>query len=336
MRVWAFAGGVLLALIGIATVQAHTDVEPGPPALSGLLRIIAAYPDYLQGIEGNELVWRDGTRMKLAALGIPERDDGPPPRLPDDPRQIISESISAVDYEPIYRRIYGDCRLGEVGSRLKPVRWLAGSPDGGSLVLMTRVNGVADAIEAVSDELDRLPAEFQGYLRPLGGTYSCRTILFSQRLSLHGFGIAIDINPAHGDYWQWSSTGADGARIPRHRVPIEIVDVFERHGFVWGGRWNRFDTFHFEYRPEYALALGGVLPDHLTRARFAVASLLAPSAATRLDTTAPCFFRVRQPGPRFGQCLFTLRQGVTALTASAAARPAPEQQRPPGARSSTP
>lgn len=336
MRIGAFAGGILLALIGLATARAHTDVEPGPPALSGLLRIIAAYPDYLQGIEGNELVWRDGTRMTLAALGIPERDDGPPPRLPNDPRQIISESISAVDYEPIYRRIYGDCRLGEVGPRLKPVRWLAGSPDGGSLVLMTRVNGVADALEAVSGELERLPAEFHSYLRPLGGTYSCRNILFSQRLSLHGFGIAIDINPAHADYWLWSAAGADGARIPRHRIPIEIVDIFERHGFVWGGRWNRFDTFHFEYRPEYALALDGVLPDHLTRARFAVASLLAPPTAMRPDATAPCFFRVRQPGPRFGQCLSAQRPGSAALTASAAVRLAPGQPRPPDANSSTP
>jgi len=26
--------------------------------------------------------------------------------------------------------------------------------------------------------------------------------------------------------------------------------VFERHGFIWGGRWWHYDTMHFEYRPE--------------------------------------------------------------------------------------
>jgi hypothetical protein len=33
-------------------------------------------------------------------------------------------------------------------------------------------------------------------------------------------------------------------------MPREIVDAFERHGFIWGGRWYHYDTMHFEYRPE--------------------------------------------------------------------------------------
>jgi len=28
------------------------------------------------------------------------------------------------------------------------------------------------------------------------------------------------------------------------------VAVFERHGFIWGGKWFHYDTMHFEYRPE--------------------------------------------------------------------------------------
>jgi hypothetical protein len=28
------------------------------------------------------------------------------------------------------------------------------------------------------------------------------------------------------------------------------VDIFERHGFIWGGKWAHYDTMHFEYRPE--------------------------------------------------------------------------------------
>jgi hypothetical protein len=36
-------------------------------------------------------------------------------------------------------------------------------------------------------------------------------------------------------------------------MPREIVDIFERHGFIWGGRWYHYDTMHFEYRPELLL-----------------------------------------------------------------------------------
>ena len=39
------------------------------------------------------------------------------------------------------------------------------------------------------------------------------------------------------------------------RIPKEIVDVFEKYGFIWGGRWYHYDTMHFEYRPEF-------LPNH--------------------------------------------------------------------------
>jgi hypothetical protein len=33
-------------------------------------------------------------------------------------------------------------------------------------------------------------------------------------------------------------------------MPYEIVDIFEKQGFIWGGKWYHFDTMHFEYRPE--------------------------------------------------------------------------------------
>ncbi|MDD9945395.1 MAG: M15 family metallopeptidase [Myxococcales bacterium] len=33
-------------------------------------------------------------------------------------------------------------------------------------------------------------------------------------------------------------------------MPADVVQAFERHGFIWGGRWYHYDTMHFEYRPE--------------------------------------------------------------------------------------
>lgn len=36
----------------------------------------------------------------------------------------------------------------------------------------------------------------------------------------------------------------------RNRIPRKIVEIFEKHGFIWGGAWYHYDTMHFEFRPE--------------------------------------------------------------------------------------
>ena len=41
-----------------------------------------------------------------------------------------------------------------------------------------------------------------------------------------------------------------GPILYRNRMPEEIVTIFEKHGFIWGGKWYHFDTMHFEFRPE--------------------------------------------------------------------------------------
>jgi hypothetical protein len=259
--------------------------------------------------------------MPLANLGVQDPEKvytvaAPPP---EDPRHAATESISEIDYEPIYRKMYGDCRAGEVAPRLAPVRWTRNAPDGGRVVLASGVNGIAEKLQAVSDELDELGEAFRTYLRPLGGTYICRTIALSARLSLHGYGIAIDVNPAHGDYWLTAARGSDGLPLRRNRMPPEIVEIFERHGFVWGGRWHRFDTFHFEYRPEYFAAAGRELPERLTSTQFArffggrTASAPVRMAGMgrmsfRPRAAATCFSWIRQPGPRFGQCVSVSRR----------------------------
>ena len=46
----------------------------------------------------------------------------------------------------------------------------------GKNLKFTRVNGAAEKLQKVSNELDRLPAHFLDYLRPTQGTYNCRVI----------------------------------------------------------------------------------------------------------------------------------------------------------------
>jgi hypothetical protein len=120
----------------------------------------------------------------------------------------------------------------------------------GGRVKFSKINGAAAALQDVSNELDRLPARFIDYLRPLAGTYNCRVIAATNRPSAHGCGIAIDIAQARSNYWLWSKPNPAGNIPYRNSIPWEIVEIFEKHGFVWGGKWYHYDTMHFEYRPE--------------------------------------------------------------------------------------
>lgn len=69
-----------------------------------------------------------------------------------------------------------------------------------------------------------------------GGCWVPRHILFNpeRALSMHAWGLAVDFNV---------STNGYGA-VPQ--LDSRIVDVFDRWGFVWGGRWAIPDGMHFE------------------------------------------------------------------------------------------
>jgi hypothetical protein len=223
------------------------------PAAADVARLVKAYSDHVAGIEGNDLVLRDGTRLPISdgrtgksdrdLLIDPDIDDmfaypypaAFPAGLPDnDPGRIRNHAFFAA--------MYGDCAKGPLKGRLVAVPWLP--KHGGGTVRVTNVNGVDRKLAAVSAELDALPDAMMKYLKPAGGTFNCRAVADTGRPSAHGYGIAIDINVDMGDYWFWSK-----GRY-RNRIPEEIVRIFEKHGFIWGGKWKAFDTMHFEYRPE--------------------------------------------------------------------------------------
>jgi hypothetical protein len=236
------------------------------PRLDALL---AAYPDKLASYTDNELIWKDGSRMPLGSghpnmpfaelldradirdqFAIPYPLSTAPFRAPatdEDPGRLRNDAF--------FLKMYGDCRKEEVTPKLRAVSWLPNHS--GGTVRATAINGVADQLEKVSRELDLLPAAMIQYLVPTSGTYNCRPIAATNRLSVHAFGGAIDINARFGDYWLWSKR-PDGAIVWHNRIPKEIVEIFERHGFIWGGRWYHVDSLHFEYRPELiALAKRG-------------------------------------------------------------------------------
>lgn len=88
--------------------------------------------------------------------------------------------------------------------------------------------------------------------------YNWRQIAGTRRLSFHSLGVAIDILPKNQDgkpvYWMWEQQrNPDWMLVPlqaRWNPPPEVIDIFRKHGFIWGGNWTLFDNIHFEYRPE--------------------------------------------------------------------------------------
>ena len=145
--------------------------------------------------------------------------------------------------ELLFKTMYGHSGQ-EVRKNLVPVEWF------GQKILFTKVNNAAQQLELVAQELSRYP-EFHKYLTG-ASTFYWRSVRGANRMSAHSYGIAIDINTKYSNYWLWANPhSAETDSITyQNQIPLEIVRIFEKHGFIWGGRWYHYDTMHFEYRPE--------------------------------------------------------------------------------------
>ncbi|GFK93169.1 hypothetical protein NNJEOMEG_01000 [Fundidesulfovibrio magnetotacticus] len=230
------------------------------PALAGpredleLLR--RGYPDAVRSVEQDGLVLSDGVRLPYddgrakdaeQALDAPDLEDMlaqpyPLERVTAEPAPGIHPGRRRVT--ALFKAAYGHTAQ-EVKAALVPVTFL------GHRVLFNGRNGAAQALERVDRDLSAWLAahpEARGRLLPLSGTFAWRPIAGTERLSMHSFGAAIDLNSKVNGYWRWSGRGDPLAQ--RTAFPAEAVEIFERHGFVWGGKWAEYDIMHFEYRPE--------------------------------------------------------------------------------------
>ncbi|MBD8390259.1 M15 family metallopeptidase [Dysgonomonas sp. BGC7] len=248
---------VLILILAIGTVKAQ-EVDVYPSAVKKLLRV---YPLSIISFDGTHLIMDDGSRVKYEkSVGKAHKDliksdlvedmfvykyeKGVVKDLPKnhDPGRIRSEIL--------FKRMYG-ATSEEVQKHLVTIVWCPNLIN--QNLKISQINGVDKQLQKVSDELDK-HTELRDYLYS-AGTFNWREVRGANRLSPHSYGIAIDLNVKYSNFWQWDChcKAEDADLIYKNRIPQLIVDIFEKYGFIWGGKWYHYDTMHFEYRPELLL-----------------------------------------------------------------------------------
>ena len=161
------------------------------------------------------------------------------------------------------RALYGMKNLSDTNTQIMKARLF------GKQVLIHQF--AHDSLKQVEKEVYALTnsevysAEVKKFLKEGSIVYSFfwRTIAGSKSRSLHSYGVAVDVleeNSKKAMYWLWrQNLKIDWIREPisvRWNPPNSVVQIFEKYGFAWGGKWNFYDTMHFEYKPEILIING--------------------------------------------------------------------------------
>jgi hypothetical protein len=257
----AVAGRLLLAERA-QRVSARAEMEYERTAKRDLLALMLAYPAHIEGVQFGEdgllyVVMESGVRIPyddmkqksfdeqlcgadlqdMMALPYPLETIGTLREGSDDPGRVRCYAF--------LHAIYGDTKH-EIEQNLVSASLVSG-----------RFPVAAEAAPALEAAMASLAAYVRdnpsahGYVFPLNGTYNYRFIAGTSMLSPHAFGIAVDFCSNPCDYWRWATRKQGQSRLDDY--PMEVVNIMENHGFIWGGKWAHFDFLHFEYRPELIL-----------------------------------------------------------------------------------
>ncbi len=227
--------------------------------------LLKAYPSQIIGFENNQIIFSDGTKQIYddgKAKTFQEILDNPD--IEDQfkynykrgknsnkiPKNEDPGRIRNIDF---FKKIYGNTKA-EVETKLTEINWCPKLVN--QKIKVTTVNNIDKILIKLSKGLDQHP-EYQQYLKNIAGTFEWRNIAGTNRLSMHSFGMTMDINLEKTNYWQWDcKCQNENQKLGyNNKIPLGLVAIFEKYGFIWGGKWYHYDTMHFEYRPELMPAL---------------------------------------------------------------------------------
>ena len=149
------------------------------------------------------------------------------PTQHDLPRSIAKNfEPGRLRHEGFFKVVYGDSAR-RVSSQLRTMNWFEKE---------IRIHEKAyQSLERIRGEMESLPQRFHKFFRESSGTYYWRYIKGTERLSMHSFGVAIDIAVRHAHYWKWTLKvkrlkAKDGIPYQNH-FPMEVVEIFEKNGW---------------------------------------------------------------------------------------------------------
>lgn len=226
-----------------------------------LLALTMAYPGYITGLEktgdgtvyvvmrSSRKILYDDKKYKTYEQKLAEPD------LQDMMEQIYPLSdineLSKDDFDPGRIRVYAFFEEVYGATKAEITANLTSVSVGPKNYPFNKVNNAASALKAafveVSDLIKNDPSVY-AFVYPLSGTFNYRVVAGTDRLSMHSFGIAVDLKLDQSDYWRYVSRDKGQKRLDRY--PKSLVTIFENNGFIWGGKWAHFDIVHYEYRPE--------------------------------------------------------------------------------------
>ena len=239
-------------------LKLYKTADTIPPTVK---KLINGYPGFIKDFSNNHLVFKDNTTM-VWDDGLKNKSSNKLLEKPDLKDMFIQKYLKGelksspktnfdpgrIRNEPFFLKMYGATEQ-QVKSNLTEMIWCPKLVN--QKIRVTKINGIDKKLMQISKELDEHP-ELKKYLTDIGGTFTWRNISGTNRHSMHSFGMTIDINTEWSDYWQWNCKckNEDAVIAYTNRIPQAIVKVFEKYGFIWGGKWYHYDTMHFEYRPE--------------------------------------------------------------------------------------
>lgn len=212
------------------------------------------YAEHITAIEENFIIFKDGGKIRIddgikkdhqQKLKQADIEDMLSQIYPvgkcNDGRMTKDNDPGRIRNDAFFRQIFASSK-SQTEKKLNVIDWF------GTKLKFTSLNNADTALMKVRDELAG-HKNLRKYLTPSAGTFNWRNIAGTKRLSVHSFAAAIDINVKHADYWRWAGGKPGQVKPYKNKIPGKIIEIFEKHGFIWGGKWYHYDTMHFEYRP---------------------------------------------------------------------------------------